>query len=130
MTRKAGLPPELGGKTTQEKWAEQAGREIRKEFVRDIETAIKYTPTPTKPDVAHGLYPAEKAAILRTMADNLEKSGGPVDRAQQRLKERNDPRAVISSRRADKFKQPVIDHSGAEPMKHFARKRDEQERDR
>jgi hypothetical protein len=78
MTRKAPLPPELGGPLSKEEWIDAITREDSAKFYRDVHGAAAKTGA------------ADQARILRHIANEIERhSGGdPVKRSQDRVKER------------------------------------------
>ena len=69
--------------------ARDAGREMRGAFYRDISAALDRHPEPSRPNAPHGFTGREKAEVLRHMADQIEKAQNPVERAQDRVAERD-----------------------------------------
>ena len=69
--------------------AQEVGREMRGQFYRDVSAALDRHPEPTRPDAPHGFTGREKAEVLRHMADQIEKAQNPVERAQDRVAERD-----------------------------------------
>ena len=81
MTRKAPLPPELGGTASREEWVAAVKRADARYLYDEVQKATAR---------ASAVEPAERARLLRHAADELERhsAGNPVQRSQERVRER------------------------------------------